>query len=277
MDPITYIDAVELAIIQDDLKTFRMLVDDVPINILSEIKFFDPTYSINANIHTFSIFRNAIYIEDYLRRDKKFLVGLVSSEIENLNNIARPEDFDVIDSYVGDDYYFLNNILYTERTNLLTESQHAMINSLNYLFENIAPTTEYLTVFRGVSKHGRFVTEFNFNNPQFISTTLDLEVAKVFATSKCCIVVIEILPGSKILPLIGRTADEAEILLSPFLGTFKYHKEQIIVDANDKEFKYVYMSYGPNNKKRMVPTIEEDVEYYNDVDESYYVSYYDIV
>lgn len=80
--------------------------------------------------------------------------------------------------------------------------------SMNRAFKNAPVLSESITVYRGIRKE---------YNPDWMSYVLDRRIALSFAGNECCLLVIIISPGSKILPLYGISdvSHEREILIPP--------------------------------------------------------------
>jgi len=125
---------------------------------------------------------------------------------------------------------------YRLRNNLeLTTVQKYHLENLLNAFED-APKLSYpLVVYRGVEDEN-----FDYSK-QFISTSLNKDTAETFSTQECCIYVITILPGVKILPvyLISNRVDEDEILINRGV------KLNIVSEEKRNKKKYIFMSVSP--------------------------------
>lgn len=115
--------------------------------------------------------------------------------------------------YTGSDYERLNKRL---RMGLdLTEEQAHILRNIDNAFKGVPLLKKAITVYRGLSEDliPKILT--------FLSTSYDKERASKFSSLKCCLLIINVPSGTKILPLekISENPQEKEILL-PRKGEF---------------------------------------------------------
>ena len=83
-------------------------------------------------------------------------------------------------------------------------------NKISGAFKNAPKLEESLVVYRGLKE------EPDFSQKSFISTSVSLEVATSYTLSSCCLLEITLLPGVKVLPLVGVSLypEQEEVLLN---------------------------------------------------------------
>ena len=115
-----------------------------------------------------------------------------------------------IKKYTKDEYYeSINDKI--DNKEYLNQEEQDIVNALKLAFENVPPLEDSITVYRGITKD--FIPR-----KSFISTSIDKDVAINFANDRtlCCLLIIHIPPGEKILPLytISANKHEKEVLLN---------------------------------------------------------------
>lgn len=120
-----------------------------------------------------------------------------------------------VKSYTDEAYAAINNSLLHGYSP--SKKNKDIIDDLDDLFEDVPETSHPIVVYRGVTKH-----DFGILTG-YISTTYDYDTALSFADDKnqCCIFVISVPKGAKVLPVedISVNPTEGEVLL-PRSGNF---------------------------------------------------------
>lgn len=153
------------------------------------------------------------YIYDQLEEQFTYIFNLDGEYVKLIKN------------YTLDLYGDLNSILRDNQTQ--DDLTKKIISDMDEIFDKCPETKETCIVYRGIPEK-----EFNPTLLSYISTSHDIDIAKLFADNMC-ILEIEILKGSKILPIeyIACRKKEKEILLHR-LGSFtiknKYYKDGIL-------------------------------------------------
>lgn len=114
-------------------------------------------------------------------------------------------------------------------------------------FENVFRLESPLTVYRGIHRDD-FISEKEFSDKAFISTSLSYKIArKTFTAGMCCILQIIVSPGSKVLPLrlISNNPEEEEILLDR--DGIMFCTMVSVVD----NMKVFYITYSPKKSERV--------------------------
>ncbi len=151
------------------------------------------------------------------------------SEIDN--NLKRS-----LINYTDESYRSVNEGLRTK--SILSTESLKIAKDIDSIFDLIEPINQTLTLYRGVSEQSHAQTD-----GAFISTTYDEKVAHDFTKGKCCILVINVPPGSKILFVesISDSPDECEVLLDRN-GTFNI---TLVQEAQGLNKTRIFITYIP--------------------------------
>lgn len=125
-------------------------------------------------------------------------------QVDFINGLS-PEDNKLVEYYTFQGDKGLNYGKKTEQ-----------INRLNSLFDRVPALKNDLIVYRGViSEQDSFDTRSNYFYGNFVSTSLNYDVAKDYSGQECCFLTITVPAGSKVLPLysVSHYPEEEEILL----------------------------------------------------------------
>jgi hypothetical protein len=153
------------------------------------------------------------------------------------------------------DYQSFNNILrrygnlnYEEilEINRLTDEQKDIFITLNNIFENLPPTTTPIILYRGSE-------EEILNTYSYTSMSRDIDSALDFTDSRnnCCLYVITISPGSKILPIeYVKDMGEFEILLNR-QGNFNITYNRDLYYEDNKYMRVIYINYSSSNSIKL--------------------------
>lgn len=157
--------------------------------------------------------------------------------------------------YTGGNFDSLNNALRNDK--ILTEKQQEHFNNLNLAFAGVPRLEEQIIVYKGLD------SSRVYSDKAFISTTTNYKKALEFTENECCILVIVVARGSKILPLknISRYSDELEILLDR--NNTLTVTDQEIKTTNQTQMKLLYCTYNigiPLTKKQDVKKISKDLD-----------------
>ena len=115
--------------------------------------------------------------------------------------------------------YTQDSEFYNNHSNLLDEEERKELESVkkNMLkgFDLITPTKKDIVLYRGLENIDRI--SMNRLKSQFISTSTSRKIAEAFSDKECCVLVIKVLAGSRILPLLELSdiRSELEILIPP--------------------------------------------------------------
>jgi hypothetical protein len=122
--------------------------------------------------------------------------------------------------YTGSGYRDINIKL--RKKQKLSTTQKLHYDNITRAFENVSSITTTLTLYRGLKLNSE--KEYKQFDKGFVSMSSDIDVAIGFADgkTKCCLLHITILPGSKVLDLreISNVPEESEFLLSRKEGSF---------------------------------------------------------
>jgi hypothetical protein len=121
---------------------------------------------------------------------------------------ANPGYLETIDWYTANGYKDFNKRMRNDEK--LTETQQEHLNVLDEIFRKITPITKPIIVYKGVSN------DKYESDKSFISTSRNMKQTYEFTSGNCCVVVITVSPGSKVLYLekISNFEDEQEVLLN---------------------------------------------------------------
>lgn len=134
-----------------------------------------------------------------------------------------------LELYSSEEYYqsFRKNLI----NNQLSKKDRDLIQSFDYIFENIPPITFDIYVYKGIPEN----KAFDLQILPYVSTTLEPQVAKIFLKDDCCLYKIFIPKGTKCIPLFpySEFPDEFEILLSNFFGQINIVNDKFVKFEND--------------------------------------------
>jgi hypothetical protein len=121
---------------------------------------------------------------------------------------THPELIKSLNAYTGTYYKKVNSALRAGRK--LVPSVKKIVDDIDSIFEMVKPTTREITVYRGVNSENDLLSH------SFISTSYDPMVSYGYVNGICCLMVITIPVGSKVLFLesVSKHRGENEILLS---------------------------------------------------------------
>jgi hypothetical protein len=130
-----------------------------------------------------------------------------------------------------------------------------ILNGLDYVFDKIPPLETSLTVYRGIDT--KSPEDMQINNLSFISTTYNKKVTYNF-TGKCCIIILTIPVGSKVLFLesISKYPTEREVLLDRG-GSFAI--TGVILPNDEERHVQILASYIPKNSQIGVSHLSESI------------------
>ena len=137
---------------------------------------------------------------DYLQsQHKQFFASLL------------PNDLQSIIEYTNESAFIINQSL-RDKTHLSMDDSRALAN-IDRIFTLVPPIETSLTVYRGVAVDSQ--DDIDLDNSGFISTTYDKEISTRFSGSPCCVLVLTIPVGSKVLFVesISSFPEEKEIVL----------------------------------------------------------------
>jgi len=138
--------------------------------------------------------------------DKKEIDRLVKLHAEIVN--SSKDLMKAISDYTGYQFKTLNAHL--RQGVALTATEERVAHRIDSMFESLQPIKETLTLYRGIKQ------EDQVNNKNaFVSASHDISVAKGFVGKECCLLVITIPPGSKVLFIedVSRFPKEREVLI----------------------------------------------------------------
>ncbi len=174
-------------------------------------------------------------------------------------------------SYTGFGYLLINNGLrdyFSGETNRLSETAVKFINNIDHAFKNAPTLTKPLTVYRGMRNF-----DHNWNNAiPYLSTTLKSNYASSLGDY---LLVIEVQPGTRVLPLkkISAHEGEEEILL-PRNGNIAFISHSFeTIDYEQKEV--VRLKFEQTKTSQINPLInfmsnEENIQSYRNKISSWY-------
>lgn len=145
-----------------------------------------------------------------------YYINVFKEQIEFLDGIEE-ETKDLINLYTDSDHYKQINRKLCRNVNLSVK-EDKIVSRLKSIFEVITPLKEAITVYRGIKSYS---VNLNRLSCQFISTSLDINVPKHFMGDECCLMIITIPAGARVIPLmnISTIPDEYEVLI-PENGTW---------------------------------------------------------
>jgi hypothetical protein len=161
---------------------------------------------------------------------------------------------DAIISYTVNYGTILNKLLQSGK-NITDPETLDVLNSLDYAFDKIPPLETSLTVYRGINI--KSPEDMQINNLSFISTTYNKKSTHNF-TGKCCIIILTIPVGSKVLFLesISSLPEEREVLLDRG-GSFVI--TGVILPNDEERHVQILASYIPRNSQIGVSHLSESI------------------
>jgi hypothetical protein len=148
---------------------------------------------------------------------------------------------DSIAEYTGSEFEVLND--HMRRGKSLSSHHQEIRNDLEKAFVNVPPLERPILLFRGVKQEhdmGKLTA--------FVSVTFDINQTDDFHTKKCCLFIITVSSGSKILPInrLSESFYERELLL-PAEGTF------FVTNVHyDQSLKVFDLTYIPEKAKPII-------------------------
>ena len=160
-----------------------------------------------------------------------------SEFIESLPSYAKNS----LEEYTGGLSYRLSRFLRSGEP--ISADDKLQLDNIDSIFAAIPPLEQSLTVFRGIIAQRH--EQFQLNNRSFISTSYDKEPAHMFIGDSCCLLLITIPVGSKVICMesISQYNYEREILLDRG-GSFIITGVKI---GNKDERTAVFTTYIPKN------------------------------
>ena len=165
-----------------------------------------------------------------------------------------------INRYTGNYYRDINTTL-RDPSNVPTEAVRKDIDNIRSAFLKVKPIKTNLTVIRGIDYDDNIFQmhnnsgEYVVHDKSFMSSSVSLRSAYNFFKSGrtnlngqlCCFMIINIMPGSRVLPIKfnSRFSFEEEILL-PESTKLKFKKEYVFNDNNNLRAKCYEYDMEPN-------------------------------
>ena len=141
--------------------------------------------------------------------------------------------------YTGESFADVNSKLRSK--SILKQSEKQIADNIDAIFDLTSPLLFPVTLYRGIRDPKEVKT-----NSGFISTSYDISSAKEFTRRNCCLIIISVPPGSKILFIesVSELPDEKEVLLDRN-GDFNITlvKETRMLYGVDE----IYVSYIPHS------------------------------
>ena len=134
---------------------------------------------------------------------------------------------------------------------VLKEEDRKIVNDLDKLYNEVEPTTQPLTLYRGIKNKDHINTDGTF-----ISASYVIDVGNKFINrpKKCCLIIFNIPIGSKVL-FIGNCSyyfDEYEVLLDR-----KAEFSVTSIKEDDKGFTQIYVTYIPKGSLPVPANIKD--------------------
>lgn len=192
----------------------------------------------------------------------------ITEEIKNIY-ITLERQFDYVNSlsseiksslknYTVHSFEYLNKRL--RQTISLSDEQKELVKNIDKAFNTVPLLDKPITVYRGIAE------DYIPSLSSYVSTSYVKEKAIFFSAMKCCLLVITIPSGSKILPLedISESRSEKEILL-PREGNFVITNITYERENDPTSRKYYHITYIPKiaeifETKKDVKIIEKKVD-----------------
>jgi hypothetical protein len=129
----------------------------------------------------------------------------LKNQIDYVNALPKEDKLSII-TYTGIGY-FLNEPL--RKLFDLDEEQQELFDSLTKIFKEAPVLEKPITLYRGQK-------ESTFDSRGFTSTSVNVEQAKKFAGGGCCLYILNVQPGVKVLPTLytSLAGKEAEVLIN---------------------------------------------------------------
>ncbi len=216
------------------------LVDRIPWVTLSSWSNNTYTFITTGSFDYYGIIRDeaymgdkySLYVNSLPRELKESLFNYTTSQYKDINTYLRTGSL-------------------SGKSASLEERTIQNIANIDQAFLNAEPLMETLTLYRGQE-------EEIFDTKGFTSTTYNVGRTSNFVdgVSRCCMYVITVLPGSKILPLavLSEEPSEAEVLLDrkarfvitkTEMKTYNFEEETLAL-------KTIYLTYMPENTTEIV-------------------------
>ena len=158
----------------------------------------------------------------------------------------KPDLIKSLNLYTKNAYGIINKSL--RENNKLSSSYKKIVNNIDTLFDLVEPITEPITLYRGVKQE-----EESKSENAFISTSYNIDFVSTTYTdgSNCCLIIINVPVGSKILFVesISNYPFECEVIInrdgsfvidSIVKGNKNYLENQNIKDYNERLFDRQY-------------------------------------
>ena len=138
--------------------------------------------------------------------DKNEIDRLIKLHAEIVN--SNKDLVKAINDYTG--YQFKNLNAHLREGVPLTATEERVAHRLDSVFEELQPIKETLTLYRGIKQEDQVQ-----NKNAFVSASHTISVAERFVGKECCLLVITIPPGSKVLFIedVSRYPQEREVLI----------------------------------------------------------------
>jgi ADP-ribosyltransferase exoenzyme len=139
--------------------------------------------------------------------EEEYIYSTLTDQYKYVDSLST-ETIKAIKDYTGSEYEELNENLREDRP--LTTRQLLLKDHLDTAFAGVPVTDTPLVVFRG-EKQQHDIGGLK----AYLSTTFDINQTEEFHGPKCCLFIITVSPGSRVLPLdmISKSRYEKEILL----------------------------------------------------------------
>ena len=142
---------------------------------------------------------------------------IFSKQLEDIEKLPQKTKED-IQFYTEDSdlNYYLNHESTLDLDEEEMQELQEVKENLMTAVKSVTPLKENLVLYRGISDVERI--SINKLKSQLISTSIDRKVAESFSGKDCCLLIINVLAGSRVLPImnISSVKDEFEILIPPF-------------------------------------------------------------
>ena len=199
--------------------------------------------SLNKLIHIFdNINRNKEKSETVLKENQQQVVNFPEKIRRSILRYTESVD--------------INRLL--RHRNVLSKDEKDYLKNLDLAFSLISPFKKNIIVFRGINSNNFFVKNNSerlfLKDKGFVSTATDLIIPSVFTGDECCLLVIVIPKGSRVLRINNFIAstDEREVLL-PRNGKFIEIKNPLLKTVFTDEFnvpkKVIYLYYKQSEPK----------------------------
>ena len=134
---------------------------------------------------------------------------------------------------------------------VLKEEDRKIVNDLDKLYNEVEPTTQPLTLYRGIKNKDHINTDGTFISASYV---IDVGNKFIDRPKKCCLIIFNIPIGSKVL-FIGNCSyyfDEYEVLLDR-----KAEFSVTSIKEDDKGFTQIYVTYIPKGSLPVPANIKD--------------------